>query len=152
MITPDGEVLPTIIALEVKQQDNPTEKMTPVDYHIASGRKMVPDQDFGWLDQELAILDKNIVNGIGISVARDELFDTDPILANFKAAIQAHCTTQAKQYQADLLRARIKLANKLGFDKRLDNPILYCVGDIAIGITEYIAELQTELDKLEAGK
>lgn len=131
-------------------------------------------QDFGWLDEELAILDKNIVNGIGISVARDELFDTDPILANFKAAIQAHFTAQQKeaydkgfstgsieqskfdkyvpkQHQVDLLRARID---------EVEYPASVRAYKAGLGAGEYESfltkdeqsrrnRIQAELDKLE---
>ena len=39
-------------------------------------------------------------------------------------------------------RIKLEVLGNLGFDKRLDNPILYCKGDEAIPIDEYIAALR----------
>jgi formate-dependent nitrite reductase cytochrome c552 subunit len=42
------------------------------------------------------------------------------------------------------LDARIDEQNHLGFDKRLDNPILYCEGDKVISQDERLAQLRKE--------
>ena len=49
------------------------------------------------LDEIFQKLDKRIVNGIAISIARDEVFDTDNILAEAKSDIKLLMLTIYKE-------------------------------------------------------
>lgn len=142
MLTPDGEVLPTIIALDQQPSS------TSVDN----------DQDFGWLDEILFDPQTYYTLNTNNEFVRTEL-RTDWV----KAAIQNHITVGsnmvskqhftaqaertskknlqvlAKQHQVDLLRARIDVLQQLSD-----------VGEIHHTVADYRLDLlQIELAELE---
>jgi hypothetical protein len=50
------------------------------------------------------------------------------------------------------LESQLQLLGNLGYDRRLDDPILFCGGNEAYPREQRLQELQAELDKLTEGR
>lgn len=102
-------------------------------------------QDFGWLDEPLETLQSEAWR---CGTNDESMHETDYWFEQAKAAIQTHLTTQAKQHQADLLRARINELSRLK-----DSKVMDIAGKFVLTYANNRQEeLQAELDKLEGKK
>jgi hypothetical protein len=81
---------------------------------------------------------------VGICVTTNNESHYSKSLSKAKKSLESYCTEQCRL-------ARIDELKHLGFDKRLDDPTLYCDGERVMSILERINELDSQQSSSQEG-